>query len=300
MIIILTKEGDLDATEVSQILSIRKINFKRVNTFTQLEQLYQKFYLSNTREYTCWFRKPIDLEEHEIFNLDLTAQEKIFLLNERKSIVNSLYQILIYNAKSYFGYSEIYEPPKIKQLIVAKKVGFDIPNFFISTSKNEIISEINISTKKKLLTKYLSNSPMFVFQEYSLKSYASVITVKDLEKFSEIVPSSFFQEFISPKVDLRVVLVNNCIYGVKIDDENYVDIRQSKKRMFVPIIINRSLKNLIIQFSKNFGLNFACFDLLFTKNSVYFLEANPFGQFGFVSKTGNYKIHELICDILQK
>ena len=113
---------------------------------------------------------------------------------------------------------------------------------------------------------------------------------------------SIFQEEIYPKAyELRITIVGNQIFAVKInacgDEKIMLDWRKKPKLndfevKMEPIELPEEIRNKIFNFIEEIGLKYGCIDLVVKPNGEYiFFEINPNGQWYFIQvHTGSQKL----------
>ena len=110
----------------------------------------------------------------------------------------------------------------------------------------------------------------------------------------------YIQNYIEKKYEVRLTLVDNQFFGVKIIAGDLIDWRKSYESnqysiIEVPIAIKKQVANMM----KAFGLHFGAFDFIVSKDEQwYFLEVNPNGQWLWLEKELNLKISDAIVDYL--
>ena len=79
----------------------------------------------------------------------------------------------------------------------------------------------------------------------------------------------------------------------KVDFRNY---NREKPNRCLPFKLPEEIKCKLVQFNKIMNLDTGSIDMIVTPdNKFYFIEVNPIGQFGWVSKNCNYRLEEKIA-----
>lgn len=299
MIVIISRENDFDTIEVIQWLEYYNMAFTRINNFTQLSNFCSGLILQNAKSHmACWFRKPPDLEIEKITNSSLAPEEITFLIEERKALASGMLQLINQAGSRNIGSCELNEPSKMLQLIEAGRAGLLTPKSTVVNKRSDIFSFLKSIKSNVFISKYLSNSPYFVKDYTVTKSYTAMFVRSDLEDLSPFFPTSFIQEALLPKFDFRAIYFESKFYAVLIRDESVIDIRASQNKNIIPVQLAKQTEFNLKRLMDKFNLTYAAIDLALYKQQTYFLEINPFGQFGFVSKIGNYHIHKKIAEWL--
>lgn len=194
---------------------------------------------------------------------------------------------------------------KYSTLIHAKYFGLKIPTSIITNSKVKL--DAFLKKHKKIITKPLYETLFFNDQTYVCFFKTEIVKKSDLLKQSkETFFPSLFQEYIEKDIEIRVFYIEGKFYSMAIfsqlDSKTMVDFRnynEETPNRCVPYSLPKSLEKKIESLMKFLELNTGSIDLIKTKNKeYYFLEVNPTGQFGFVSKPCNYFIEEEIAKVL--
>lgn len=174
---------------------------------------------------------------------------------------------------------------KAYQLSTARKLGFKVPITFIGNDfarLQEIESRVII---KSLDTVLLREGGDCLFA-YS--------TVEDSSELTDANVSSVpltVQEYVSPKIDVRVTVIGKKITAVKITssgqgiaedwrlvDRNAIEYTEIK----LPDYIEQQCVKLV----EILGLNFGAIDLLESNGCYFFIEINPTGEWGWLVGDG--------------
>ena len=185
---------------------------------------------------------------------------------------------------------------KLVQLKVAEQIDFEIPETFILNNASELpVNDEYII--KSLDTAIFS----FGVQEgfvYTNKTSYSELSVSHLSLAPVVI-----QKNLSPKIDLRVTVVGQDIYAVKIlidGDGVNGDWRKLKDEVsFVPAQLPVDVKEKCIKLVQNLNLLYGAIDLVFHENKYYFIEVNPTGEWAWLVDSANQKIYKSICNYLE-
>jgi ATP-GRASP peptide maturase of grasp-with-spasm system len=206
-------------------------------------------------------------------------------------------------SRKYIGSMREIHRNKLIQLKYASYVGLDIPQTIIATSKKNLI-ESNL-LKNKLITKGIRNSVSFATTKKSYFNSTSKVRKADVDNTNNFFPS-LFQQKIDKKFELRIFFIKGKIYAMaifsqknmktKLDYRNY-DLNNPNR--MVPFTLNRTIQHKIKRLFKTLNLTTGSVDMIYTNNRKYvFLEINPVGQFGMVSKPCNYYLEKEIAKLL--
>jgi ATP-GRASP peptide maturase of grasp-with-spasm system len=194
---------------------------------------------------------------------------------------------------------------KLGQLFEAQKCGLRIPKTLITTSKQELI-EFKKSCQNKIITKGISSSPSFTFNNISLEGYTEEVSLEFIEQLSLEFFPSLFQENIDKQLEIRTFFLKDTFYSMAIfsqnDEQTKTDVRKyndEKPNRTVPYKLPKEIEIKLQSFMLCMNLDTGSIDLIVDNDdNYYFLEVNPNGQFGMVSTPCNYYIERDIAKLL--
>jgi ATP-GRASP peptide maturase of grasp-with-spasm system len=232
-----------------------------------------------------------------------TAIDLFKLLNKELSLVSGSF-FNLFSKKKWLTKPEALKVNKLDVLNLAKSVGFNVPDTIVTNSR-----EICLCFLKKhehIITKCISDAGYFKAYDQYHVLYTSQVGKTDLDNAPEYFYPSLFQKFIKKKYELRVFFLNDQCYAMAIfsqkNDKTKVDFRRydnSAPNRTVPYKLPKSLQRKIISLMKRLCLNTGSIDLLVSSDNEYvFLEVNPVGQFGMVSKPCNFGLENIIAKYL--
>jgi glutathione synthase/RimK-type ligase-like ATP-grasp enzyme len=185
---------------------------------------------------------------------------------------------------------------KIRQLQVADRIGFQIPNTFI-TSNTESAARFLGSIGSKAITKVLTSDP-------KMGIVTQLIDETFLDNLGGLkIAPSILQPLLTKKVDVRITVVGEQVFSVAIDSqkdcETAADWRHPKIVERNRHVIHRlppELEDKCRQIVSEFGLAFGAIDLVLNEAGDYvFLELNPNGQWLWLQRLTGVPIAEAIA-----
>ena len=208
-----------------------------------------------------------------------------------------------YNNHGYF----IDFPSKTEQLLIAKEVGFIIPETLITDNKNSLL-KFN-AQNQDIVTKCMSE--MESFKNKKTKQTEGTFTARVTSNYinEELTDSFFpslFQKEIKKKFEVRVFYDKGDFFSMAIfsaaNKKTEVDFRQYDKSLpnrNVPFNLTDCEKKMIEELMRRLSLETGSLDIVYNQdNKLVFLEVNPVGQFGMVSQPCNYNIEKRIAEKL--
>lgn len=303
MILLVTNKRDLTMDYIVRELKKRSVDFFRLNTEDISNYLcsignnhfddWSVGDISGENVKAAYFRRP----GRPVSKIDSFSQEvERYVSSEWSSFLKSLYYRL--DSKWLNSPSSIFAAEdKPKQLLLAKKLGFFVPDNIVTNDIGKVI-------KGNLIAKPLSQSLIDDGQEKVI--FTNRIDEIDNE-FKESLAYSpvIFQQEIKKKYDIRVTVVGKNVFATAIhSQENYetsVDWRKGGNVNLIHESINIPLdiESLCIEMVKVLNLKFGAIDLICDREGKYwFLEINPNGQWAWIENRTNVPISERIVDEL--
>lgn len=170
---------------------------------------------------------------------------------------------------------------KAYQLSLARKMGFKVPKTLIGNDYTRLREIENRVIIKSLDTVLLRDNNDSLFT-YSTVESASEFTDENISA----VPLTV-QEYVSPKLDLRVTVIGDKVTAVtitsmgrgidgdwRVADRNAIEYTEFE----LPHDISKKCVKLL----EALGLNFGAIDLIENNGNYYFIEINPTGEWGWL------------------
>jgi hypothetical protein len=312
MVLIHSRFADETANEVVCWLNSFRIPFKRINFIHDffnsisanemgidilgnneeiISILYTSFYLNGG---TVKIDSP--LTKHDKFGTGINK----FLIEEGKLLYTHLYDVF---PNQGFGNFPI-DINKLTALKTAKDCGLNVPPSAIVHSKKQL--EYYFSKWGRIITKSIGNGAEIEEGKYSINGQRTEeIKGPELKCMANEFLPSLIQKLILKSFEVRVFWFKDEMYSVAIfsqcDEAAKIDFRNGDKLRTVPYKLSAELQNSLNTLMHRLNLNYGSIDLIVTPgDETYFLEVNPFGQFGFLSKAGNFHIEKRIAEYLTK
>ncbi len=187
---------------------------------------------------------------------------------------------------------------KMLQLKYAKELGFTIPKTLVV---NSYCSDIDINRKyviKSIDTLLLRN------EEEECFLYTNTVSGKELKNASLSMAPVVVQELINPKVDLRITVIEDVIYAVKIVKNGEginQDWRKEKDNVkFEVINLPDEISEKCIKLVRKLGLKYGAIDMAVSNDKYYFIEINPTGEWAWLVESSGLKIYRDIINTLER
>jgi ATP-GRASP peptide maturase of grasp-with-spasm system len=313
--------GEFTTDLVIDWLDFNKINYKRINgvdlirgdlkiDFNSIEISLKNEIINFSDVSTFWFRRllPYNYFLAEYGALSGNKILNIELIRNIQSEYNRIRDFIsvFYKEKNWLSKIENSSLNKIEVLNNARQLGIMIPDSVITTSKDEIIK-----FKKKhsgVIVKSISEVLGLPIDNEAYISYTYPLTDSDIDNLPQKFYPSLVQENIEKDYELRIFYLNGAFYSMAIfsqnDEQTKTDFRVyniKKPNRNVPFSLPKDIEVKLDLLMKMTNLNCGSIDMIRSVNGDYvFLEINPIGQFGMVSKPCNYYLEEKVADILNE
>ncbi len=192
---------------------------------------------------------------------------------------------------------------KAYQMSVALEAGFVMPTTLITSDPNRV-RKFYDDNEGNIIVKLFATSPIM-----DKVMYTNLVTPGHMKQIDSVRMSpSIFQACIEKEYELRITVVGDEVFPVKIhsqnDRETALDWRRKPKlndsevRM-EPTSLPKDIHERIRSFMGAIGLRFGCIDMIVTpKHEYVFLEVNPSGQWYFIQTRTHLKIAQAIARLL--
>lgn len=257
-------------------LSDYEIFLDPINTILRVKGEYVDVETSNVK--SVWFRQPVFLRNTPGRSIDINEQ---LSLSQWNAFLRGL---MVFDKAYWMNWPQATYAAESKpyQLMIAKNIGFSVPQTIISNS---------LGFEKLPSTKFIIKSMDTVLLKENDDCYFTYTSKANPEDFTldktKQAPITF-QEYIEDKLDIRVTIVGSKVYAVAIKSNGNAisdDWRTLKKEdlEYIDIELPVRIKKLCIEYVKLLGLNYGAIDFIKTKDEYIFIEINPTGEWGWLS-----------------
>lgn len=185
---------------------------------------------------------------------------------------------------------------KMLQLKYANELGFSVPNTLVINYPCKMLDSNELYAVKSIDTVFLRNGTEECFL------YTNLISGEEINNSELSFSPVVVQQLINPKIDLRITVINNKVYPIKIvknmhgvDD----DWRKEKDNVkFIITEISSELKCMCINLVKKLGLKYGAIDMVLRNNKYYFIEINPTGEWAWLVESSGLYIYKDIVNTL--
>ncbi|WP_294283547.1 grasp-with-spasm system ATP-grasp peptide maturase [uncultured Chryseobacterium sp.] len=251
-----------------------------------------------------WCRRFIDMVYEQVVRQENEADENVirfakFHAAERNRFLRILYDF--YPEWKWFDYyKNTLKIDKIEVLRLAKKQGLTVPETFIANSRDSLQRILDLN--KELITKPIFEGVTFSDFKGVYGTHTQTVEKCEIEAFTP----SLFQENISKKFELRIFYLNGTFYPMAIfsskNSQTQTDFRNYdlfNPNRCVPYELPQDIKEKLTALMADVNLTSGSIDMIRDVNGRYvFLEINPVGQFGMVSRPCNYYLEKEVAEFL--
>lgn len=311
MVLIFSIKGDPSTNDVIDWLLYFGESYFRINNVIDLELLIKQYPISTihkkeNRFTSVWYRKapdmflPIDI----LGNTKTDKDIRNFSYSEQNGLLEAVYSSL--EESKWLNHWSNSSPSKIKQLLLAERIGLKVPNTIIVSTKEQLYDFFE--QNEKIIIKPIQDmSPIEIDGDYYFQ-YTKSLKKKDIQNLKDIFFPCLLQKEVDKNMEVRSFYINGRFYSMAIcsifDTQTKMDFRRyndSRPNRVVPYSLPAEIEQKLFEFMTKMNLNCGSVDLILdTLGDYYFLEVNPVGQFGMVSYPCNYYLEREIASFLTK
>jgi glutathione synthase/RimK-type ligase-like ATP-grasp enzyme len=193
---------------------------------------------------------------------------------------------------------------KPRQLALACKIGFSIPNTLITNDFDKVQSFLK---KEVVVAKPLREALIESDDSEKVIFTSRIENITEADKLGVETVPVIYQNEILKEADIRVTVIGNQVYAVKILSQEHVDTKTDWRRgsrIDLPHHIHElppQIHEKCITLVQELGLRFGAIDLILDKVGQYwFLEVNPNGQWAWIQNRTRLPLTQAIVDELEK
>lgn len=318
MILIISKIADATTNEVIDWLNFYTAKWRRVNFKYLLQQKWSisicdKFEINYNQEdisnnKTIWYRKSDrpslkDYIKNEYFDPKLDDRIDDFLRQELTYLFSTLRSLK--NDEPYWlNHPLNNQSDKLKALKNAKDSKLMIPPSLVTNTKEELI--FFRKKHKEIICKPVQATFYYADETYSYSMLTRIVTQEVIADLGDVFFPSFFQTKIDKEYEIRSFFIEGIFYSMAIfsqnDPKTKLDFRNYNLKKFnrwVPYQLPIDIEKKLTMFMTKMEMNSGSLDLIKgLDGQYYFLEVNPVGQLGMVSKFCGYNLEKKIAQVL--
>lgn len=256
--------------------------------------------LSSEEVKSVWYRRPNSLH--------LKIKDPVQRSYAEEEITNLLEGLWMSMPDVFWLNNPVYltrARKKIYQMFLAREAGFMMPKTII-TNDPDRARQFYHECGGKIIFKAIQGE-LLDYGEKSFSIPTTLITERHIENINLIKRApALFQEFVEKAYELRITVVGDKIFPVKIeplvDISHAVDWRYPElmsKLSYLETALPKEISVFCFHLLQKLRLSFGAFDFIVGKNGeVYFLEINPNGQWYWLEDRTGLLISDAIADML--
>jgi len=318
ILIISTQIKEMSTAEVIDWLDYKQASYLRING-EELQAAGMTFEINNSSPRLRLGGKQISVDEIQVVWLRRSGYNELPELEEghplklsddiRKHARTELRTLkkgawMLLKDKTWLTRPDQNHINKLYALQQAAQSGLLIPESLVTTDRQALLKF------KQRHSRIIIKALDAFFSYFDQNSWMVQYTHEVEEEFIEQLPKTFFpcllQQYIEKQYELRVFYFNGQCYPMAIfsqkNQKTALDFRhydKARPNRTVPYRLPESLEKKIHAFMQAVDLQTGSLDLIRSKEGDYvFLEVNPVGQFGMVSKPCNYHLEEKVAEWL--
>jgi ATP-GRASP peptide maturase of grasp-with-spasm system len=280
--------SNLVSTDIEAPLVLELSNQRRISTKDISVIWYRKWHvaLSNPQKKDKSFDNVLSVNSN--------------LINEFNAFFHFfLYKIEQNNTVYWLNRINTVSPNKLKQLLIAKKNGLNIPHTFLSNQLSQ--KDFN----KKMITKNMSDCLTLFDSKDVYSTLTSKVHIRDKDKSFFI---SLFQEEIQKELELRIFYLSGQCHAIailsqnnqktKVDYRNYDYVNPIREEYYQ---LPEKIIEKVRLFMTEMNLQTGSLDFILTKENEYiFLEVNPSGQYDIFNSCNIYPDKLIAQHLIEK
>ena len=246
-----------------------------------------------------WYRRGVfkmkNIAESKSSNVNSYIREKQII-----PVSNFLGSLIFKNQINCFRDNSI---DKMIVLTKCKQLGIRIPATLVTNTKAELMHFL--TKHEKIITKSIvspSGNVVINGINYTFSAPTVLLTDSDIKNIPQQFAPSLFQEYVTKKYEIRSFFFNEKLFSMaifsqknkktQVDFRNYDHICPNRN---VPFKIPTWYEKKLLSLYKQLNLKSGSADIIVTPDDQFvFLEINPIGQFGWLSKNCNYYLEKLV------
>jgi glutathione synthase/RimK-type ligase-like ATP-grasp enzyme len=277
-------------------LSKHKIEISLEECTMTIEIEGKSYFISNKDLKSIYFRAPVFQRYSGKKTYNLMEQLEV---NQWNSFIRNL--IIFDNARWINNPVNTYQAEnKLLQLKYAQQCGLNIPKTIVSNHFSN-----NISYEQEYIVKSIDTA---LFYDQNIKkemfTYATIIKGNELQNYDLHLAPIFIQELITQKIDYRVTVIGNTLFPIKIKHHGAGvegDWRKIKFDLeYETFTLPEDVCDKLLKLMKMLRLEFAGIDLAISNDTIYFIELNPTGEWGWLEQNTSTGISQEIIRHMEK
>ena len=258
-----------------------------------------------------WFRRWLRERRHETVDLlELPSSAAVKLQHDiRRHLTlesRKLSDFLFAHFRALPWLSEPWKasPAKLDVLVRAARAGLATPATLVTTERERL--RRFCAAHDGVITKPIGEAEIYLHEGERHQMYTAPLDLAAIDALPRRFPPSLFQERLEKLWEVRVFYLDGECHAMAIfsqaDEQTRADFRnynRARPNRCVPYRLPRETAARIQALMRDLELATGSLDLIHTPDGRdVFLEVNPVGQFGMVSKPCNYRLDRKVAELL--
>ncbi|MET8524725.1 hypothetical protein [Micromonospora sp. NPDC005172] len=247
----------------------------------------------------AWYRK---VGSFSLADADSQLAKQLYMNNEVRALHDTIWPSLYPEGIWLSAPGNIaHADRKLQQLLIARQVGFSVPQTMVGSDWKSLISTLLPSQQSLMIVKMMRG---VISDENQIKAMPT--TILNRQKATELAAYTspfpgLYQPYIPKAREWRVTVVGQQVFPAAIYTESSAkdDWRIHQESLAVQFKSEElpdGVGELCIQYLQEMGIGFGAFDLIERPDGeVVFLECNPNGQYGWLEEDLALPISEAIA-----
>lgn len=274
-----------------------------INKSGDLTITYNNHFITPDSIGSAWYRK---LSSFSLSSTDTDRTKQLYIHNEISYLHDTLWAL--YPEKLWVNAPENIRKAdkKLGQLVVARELGFSIPETVVSSHWDDISSRLFSGDNGQIVVKMVRG---VISEKDKMKAlYTTPLDRAAVDELTETTTPfpGIYQPFIEKAREWRVTAFGERVFAAAIytDDtakDDWRKLQTTSAVRFTQEELPDGIEERCIKYIGKFGLKFGAFDFIEKPDGeVVFLECNPNGQYGWLESNLGFPISHAIADELIK
>lgn len=251
-----------------------------------------------------WYRKGVNWLGGQFAEVEIDGHSRLtsylnYVARKESNKLSEYLHYLIEQTVPVLGSAFKCDLNKMTTLSLARSVGLKTPEFYVINERQ--LAPRLLEDGHQYITKAMSDGVYLFDSETDRKgyfTYTESFDAESLASYPDRIPPSFLQSKIEKNYEVRVFYLDGRFFAWAIISQSsiqtstdYRKYNHQKPNRVVPYSLPADLEQKLLDLFCKIGLNTGSVDLMVdSDNDYYFLEVNPVGQFGALSKLTNYQL----------
>lgn len=252
---------------------------------------------------SCWYyHSPVPRISSKIIG----KGNREFAIGETRAAISGLWRLL--DDRFWINHpSKLFAGPlyKLKQIQVAKEIGFDVPESLVTNDHNHALKFLNLC-RNGVILKMMGPPPGIRGMPHVFTTQINGQDIKNNKDQIRLAPV-LFQEYIPKKIELRITIVGQQVFPAALYTQDVLEPKMDWKQQKLSefrherFILPKDINEKCLLLMKRLGLNYGAVDFIITPDDKYvFLEVNPSGAWGWIESRLGFPISESIAELLTR